>query len=165
MKPITYLKGDATLPEKKPVAICHICNDVGKFGAGFVLSLSKRFGSEVNNPEYAYRKWFRDKNWQGQPFELGQTQVVVVNSDITICNMIAQHGVGRGTQRVDYEALRKCLHTVAVCIRDLRLLNKEYNVAMPRIGTNLGGGKWEDIEPIIIETLCDAGIEVFVYDL
>lgn len=41
---MNFLIGDAT----EPVAegnkiICHICNDIGKWGAGFVLALSKRW--------------------------------------------------------------------------------------------------------------------------
>ena len=36
---------------------------------------------------------------------------------------------------------------------------------MPRIGCGLAGGDWAEIEPMITETLCAAGIEVVVYDL
>ena len=39
---INYLKGDATEPTKKPAIICHVCNDIGGWGRGFVLALSKK---------------------------------------------------------------------------------------------------------------------------
>jgi hypothetical protein len=35
---------------------------------------------------------------------------------------------------------------------------------MPRIGCGLAGGKWEEIEPIIKETLVKAGLSITVYD-
>jgi hypothetical protein len=36
---------------------------------------------------------------------------------------------------------------------------------MPRIGCGLAGGKWEEIEPIIKNTLCEKGVAVTIYDL
>lgn len=43
MNATTYLKGDATCPQAKGVKIiCHVCNDIGGWGKGFVLALSKR---------------------------------------------------------------------------------------------------------------------------
>ena len=38
------------------------------------------------------------------------------------------------------------------------------SVHMPRIGTGLAGGKWELIEPLILEKLIAAGVKVYVYD-
>jgi hypothetical protein len=35
---------------------------------------------------------------------------------------------------------------------------------MPRIGTGRGGGKWEVIEPMIMEELVQRGVTVTVYD-
>jgi O-acetyl-ADP-ribose deacetylase (regulator of RNase III) len=37
------------------------------------------------------------------------------------------------------------------------------SIHMPRIGCGLGGGTWDMIEPILLET-CE-GLEVTVYDL
>lgn len=36
------------------------------------------------------------------------------------------------------------------------------SVHMPRIGCGLGGGTWEEVEPIIVRTLTDT--QVHVYD-
>jgi len=53
MKPITYIKGDATNPQAKGTKIIiHICNNLGGWGKGFVLAISKRWKA----PEEAYRK-------------------------------------------------------------------------------------------------------------
>lgn len=51
---ITYLKDDATCPQAKGNrVICHICNDIGGWGKGFVLVLSRRWPE----PEAGYRSW------------------------------------------------------------------------------------------------------------
>lgn len=43
MKTITYLKGDATNPQSEEnKIIAHICNDIGGWGKGFVVAISKR---------------------------------------------------------------------------------------------------------------------------
>ncbi len=43
MKEISYLVGDATTPDTQgPKIISHICNDIGAWGKGFVLAISKR---------------------------------------------------------------------------------------------------------------------------
>lgn len=44
MKTIQYLKGDATNPQVEGnKIITHICNDIGGWGKGFVLAISKRW--------------------------------------------------------------------------------------------------------------------------
>lgn len=73
MSGITYLKGDATCPQAKGCKIiCHICNDLGKWGKGFVLALSKRW----EKPEAEYRAWHAAGTGSG--FELGAVQFVQV---------------------------------------------------------------------------------------
>lgn len=68
-KQLTYLKGDATAPSYKGMKIIvHICNDVGAWGKGFVLAVSKRW----KDPEIEYRKWHNI----GTDFRLGEVQFV-----------------------------------------------------------------------------------------
>jgi O-acetyl-ADP-ribose deacetylase (regulator of RNase III) len=44
MNEISYLQGDATSPQAKGnKIIAHICNDLGRWGKGFVLAISKRW--------------------------------------------------------------------------------------------------------------------------
>ena len=54
----------------KPIILAHICNDVGGWGAGFVLAVSKRWGA----PESEFYKWHES----GKDFELGNVQFVEV---------------------------------------------------------------------------------------
>lgn len=154
MKEIIYLKQDATKPvgEGKKI-IAHICNDVGGWGRGFVLAISKRW----KEPENSYRKWYREKT----NFELGQVQFVTVEDSILVANMIAQRDIKTNTKElpIRYDAAEKCLQTVA---EKAKVLNA--SIHMPRIGCGLAGGKWEKIEPIIKQTLLEKEIEVYVYD-
>jgi hypothetical protein len=73
---IRYVTGDATrLIGVGPRVIVHVCNDVGKWGAGFVLALSRRW----REPEAAYRAWYRSRKGTVEPpLELGSVQFVDV---------------------------------------------------------------------------------------
>lgn len=154
MASITYTKGDAT----KPIGvgnklIVHICNDIGAWGKGFVMALSKKW----KEPEQKYREWHKTmKN-----FELGQIQQVKVEPLISVINMIGQHNIRRTKESVPirYSAVEECLEKVSVLALDI-----DASIHMPRIGCGLAGGTWELIEPIIERTLVDKLIEVTVYD-
>lgn len=156
MKEIKYTKGDATVPQAKGIKIiAHICNNLGGWGKGFVLAISKKW----ETPEIAYRKWHREQ--ATNDFELGNIQTVETEQFIYVCNMIAQQGMKIGSNGVPirYEALEKCLEKLAIEAKELNA-----SIHMPRIGCGLAGGKWEIVEPIILETLSKKDIEVTVYD-
>jgi O-acetyl-ADP-ribose deacetylase (regulator of RNase III) len=154
MTSITYLKGDATSPQAAGnKIICHVCNDRGRWGKGFVLALSARWPG----PEQAYREWFRG----GEGFGLGAVQFVQVGPNTWVANMVGQHGLRGGrTPPIRYEAVEQCLGKVADKAKELGA-----SAHMPRIGCGLAGGKWDLIEPLIVKTLCEAGVPVTVYDL
>lgn len=155
MKTINYLKGDATNPQTKGnKIITHICNDIGGWGKGFVMAISKKW----KNPENEYRNWFQS----GENFNLGEIQIVQVEKDILVCNMIGQHKTisnSKGIAPIRYEAVEKCLEKLTD-----EALQLNASVHMPRIGCGLAGGKWEEIEPIIERTLLKNDVEVYVYD-
>lgn len=156
---ITYLRGDATDPKvagKKIIA--HVCNDIGGWGSGFVLSISKRWAE----PELTYREWFRDRDseeLEWPPFQIGSTVFVPVNDDTVVANMIAQRGTGpKDGPPIRYAALEECLRDVEAWARD----NDHASVHMPRIGCGLAGGSWALVEEIVARVFLD--IEVYVYD-
>ncbi|MCL6293713.1 macro domain-containing protein [Jejuia spongiicola] len=156
MKNINYLKGDATAPQiEGNKIIVHICNDLGGWGKGFVLAISKKW----SEPEKAYRLWYKNK--ADNDFALGATQVIQVSEDIFVGNMIAQQGLKRvnNIAPIRYEAVKSCLSKIAI---EASKINA--SIHMPRIGCGLAGGKWEEIEPLILETLSNNDIEVYVYD-
>ncbi|MDR6463692.1 macro domain-containing protein [Chryseobacterium sediminis] len=156
MKTIQYLKGDATAPQAKGIKIiAHICNDIGGWGKGFVLAVSKRWEA----PEKEYRSWhrFRSKN----NFALGEIQLVQVEKYIYVANIIGQKGIKTGSNGVPvrYDAIEKALEKLSN-----EALQLNASIHMPRIGCGLAGGKWEEIEPIIERALLAKDLQVYVYD-
>lgn len=156
MKSITYLKGDATSPQAKGTKIIvHICNNLGGWGKGFVLAISKRWKA----PEEAYRTWHRNR--AKNDFELGNIQIVQVSEYVYVINMIAQQGMKTGSNGVPirYNAVEQCLEKVAEKAKELNA-----SIHMPRIGCGLAGGTWNKVEPIIEKTVLTNDIDTYVYD-
>ena len=157
--PIQHKTGDATWPVgDDPKIICHVCNDVGAWGAGFVVALSKRW----KLPEQKYRAWHAGGSDEGA-FELGEVQFGAVEPDTTVANMIGQRGIRRGskgTPPVRYEAIRAGLGKVAAFA-----LANSASIHMPRIGAGLGGGDWSTVGVIVEDELCRRSVSVTVYDL
>ncbi len=152
---IKYLKGDATLPviESGLRILPHICNDLGGWGSGYVLALSRRW----REPEARYRKLVDRK--------LGDIQVVKLpsnnKSEIVVVNMIAQHGYKNKFNPVplQYDILTSCLQKIDEWIYSS--VTDEVSIHMPYIGCGLAGGNWKDVEKIINETLNE--YKVYVY--
>ena len=155
---LTYRHGDATVPATAaPTILVHCCNDVGAWGRGFVLAVSRRW----TQPEAAYRRWPRPPTAAGGRFGLGAVQCVPVAPALWVANLIGQHGI-RTTYSgppIRYDALEQGL--IGVCAFALA---HQAVVQMPRIGCGLAGGTWDRIEPLLRRTLTVAGIAVTVYD-
>ncbi|MFI2369288.1 macro domain-containing protein [Streptomyces sp. NPDC018833] len=156
MSEIRYVRGDATAPHGKGVKlIAHVCNDLGGWGKGFVLALSRRWPE----PEAAFRRWHRDR--AKNDFGLGAVQFVQVGPYVWVANMVGQRGIRTGSKGVPvrYEAIGTALAAVAD-----KALELGASVHLPRIGCGLAGGRWSRIEPLIAERLTARGIDVTVYD-
>ena len=155
---LSYIIGDATNPVKQPAIITHYCNDLGKWGRGFVLSLSKKWPE----PEKEYRKWYLKQNL----FGLGSVQFVAVEDRIIIANLIGQHGASWDGKipPIRYEAIEEGLETVYAKAASLsnRIEVEPCTVHMPRIGAVLAGGDWPTIEKIIQNTMT---VDTYVYTL
>ena len=94
----------------------------------------------------------------------------MVEPGLWVANMVAQTGYGRsGDQQhktedeaeappIRYDALRTCLLKVAESAT-----SKGSTIHAPRVGCGLAGGKWDQVEPLIQETMRD--LQVFIYDL
>jgi O-acetyl-ADP-ribose deacetylase (regulator of RNase III) len=154
--PLRIIKGDATSPQAKGrKVVAHVCNDLGGWGKGFVLAVSRRWPE----PERDYREWHRHR--AGNDFGLGATRLVRVAPDVWVANMVGQRGMRRGSAGppIRYDAVECCLSTLADRADELGA-----SVHMPRIGCGLAGGTWDRIEPLVVRTLCARDIPVTVYD-
>lgn len=147
---IEHLIGDATNPvgDKGMKFIAHCCNNIGAWGAGFVLALSRRWGM----PELMYRKWAQEK-----PFDmresLGKVQVIPVERDIMVVNIIGQEGTGfkDGVAPIRYDAIKTGFEKIQEVMEGHS--KKNPTLHLPRIGAGLAGGDWDKIEEIIKETV------------
>ena len=145
---INYVKGDATYPiGDGNKIISHICNTENKWGAGFVMAISKKWYA----PELAYRK--------KKEYKLGTVDFIRVEDDIIVANMIAQKGIGRdeqGNPPIRYDALR----TALIQVNNHAILTNS-TIHAPRFGAGLSGGDWKVIEQIIKDVMT---VPVTIYD-
>jgi O-acetyl-ADP-ribose deacetylase (regulator of RNase III) len=149
---IQYLAGDATQPVGTGnKIIAHVCNDVGKWGKGFVLAISERWRQPRDEFMLLHSR---------RALMLGMVQLVPVSKTIWVANMVAQRDIRAraGVPPIRYDALLECLKQLG-----FEAHQRNASIHMPRIGCGLAGGKWEQVEPLIADTL--PGTEVFVYDL
>lgn len=156
---IEYVEGDATSPAGPgPRVIAHVCNDIGRWGKGFVLALSDRWPATHER----FFAWHRGEDPATGPFQLGAVQFVEVEPSLWVANMVGQHRITplRGVQPVRYEAIYTALQRVAVFAKA-----QGASVHLPRIGCGLAGGTWDRIEPLLTQTLGGAGVRAVVYDL
>lgn len=157
---LTHVMGDATRPEGEgPRLLVHICNDIGAWGRGFVVALSKAYPQ----PEREFKRWATGQTEQA--YALGEVQFVEVTPTLTVANLVGQHDIARKNTPTDeppvrYEAIRTGLGRVREEARRLGA-----SVHMPRIGAGVAGGDWAVIELIIREELTDHGLNVTVYSL
>jgi O-acetyl-ADP-ribose deacetylase (regulator of RNase III) len=169
---IHYLNGDATEPVGDGnKVIAHVCNDVGGWGAGFVVAISNKW----LKPESSYRKWHKGNLTASEsvilpePFALGNLQLIRVVSSrfdeinpskkidgIWIANMIAQTGYGSNQPPIRYEAIESCLNK----LNDY-LVKLNATMHSPRFGCGLAGGKWSEIEKLIQKCIT---VDVYIYD-
>ena len=147
---IHYADGDLFKGIKhvqSPLVIPHICNDEGRWGAGFSGALSRHF----SEPEKVYRS---------RTPHLGDVQWITIGPSVRVVNMVAQHGTddahARGQPPIRYWALTTCMEKVAAEIRISE-------IHAPMFGSGLAGGDRNTIEACIQEVWCDEGILVTIY--
>ena len=158
---VSYVEGDATAPKRDGLKIiAHCCNNVGGWGAGFVVALSKKWA----RPEAEYRRWYHQHGDVKFRTLLGAMQLVPVEDDTMVANIIGQHGLksSGGETPIRYDAISKGFGYIA----QYAVQNPERKVAvhMPRIGCGLAGGSWSQIEPLIDKHFVARSIPVTVYD-
>lgn len=153
---LKYIVRDVRLPVGRGKnLICHVVNDLPAMGSGVAKALFDKW--PIVRSEYM--KWGKS----GHNFELGNIQALKVEDNIAVINMIGQRDIKpiNGIPPVRYGAIRKCCRKVAD-------IAKKYNatVNVPyKMGSDLAGGEWSEIEKILIEELANNDIEVVVYDV
>ena len=152
---LQFVTGDATSPYGSGQKIlAHIVNDATpNWGAGF--------GKVVQQKWPQAQGAFRNVWTNTSRMRLGDVFFSEPELDITLCQMVCQHGYGSSaTPRLRYAALKDCLKG----LRD-RALAEKATVHMPKIGTGEAGGSWHLVAALIDDVLCAEGLSVMVYEL
>jgi hypothetical protein len=166
---IQYREGDlfdfvpSQCEANQTIYLCHVCNSVGAWGAGFVLPLARHFPLAKEE----YLRWSRGKSEiTPSPFELGTVQFVdfFQSPRIVVCNMIGQE-LG-GVRPLRYNALVACMDQVAKTIAaEISFRNTQPVIHCPFFGTALAGGNFAFIEKIIEDCWLRKNIPVTIHYL
>jgi len=159
MPKIEYKIGNmfTQLPEPlTPVIIPHVVNNIGAWGAGFVVPLGRTFPKA----QQTYLDWSTGKI-TGRPFELGSSLPAKVDENRFVHHMCAQNGVRSATnpKPIKYRALANCLHSVNNFCSPGGV-----EVHAPAFGSDLAGGDWRVIAALIEELLTDPKA-IYIYTL
>lgn len=150
---IEELYGD--LFEKRHPMVAHGVNCQGVMGAG----VAARFAKEYPKSYQAYKKAC---DRFPPDLLLGKVQCTKEEDGTYGVNLFTQREYGRKQERyVSYDAVDWCMVELD---RRIRKLDPIEYIAMPAIGSGLGGGAWTVIKPII-ESALDPLIDVRVYSL
>ncbi|HEX3692660.1 MAG TPA: ImmA/IrrE family metallo-endopeptidase [Solirubrobacteraceae bacterium] len=153
---LRYVRGDASEPRVQGKTIlAHIVNNEARSwgGHGLASQLARHYPDAYEE----YRRW---ASASGQR-TLGAVHLTRVDGQLRIASLVAQAGYGEARKsRLRLRALRLALEALAVEARE-----EQAQVHMPLIGTGQGGMQWPAVRDLVLEELCDAGVQVVVYVL
>lgn len=148
------------------VMIPHVVNDIGAWGAGFVIPLAQYC------PE-ARDRYIR-RGVDAPQLCLGESIIVEHTSGILIANMCAQHGVGfdaAGRPTIRYAALAKAMATTLSELWAHHYSNARVfrppAIVCPRFGCGLAGGDVATIFSLIREIWLegDSAVDVHMHQV
>lgn len=145
---IRYVTG--SLVEADELCLVHGCNAQGKMGSGVAKAIREQF------PD-AYTAYMKAHETNG--LTLGDT-IWAESRDKLIANGITQQYYGYDNKRyIDYDAINRVMETV----HEQAAIEK-FGVAMPLIGSGLGGGSWKQVASIIERNFTDVEPVVYILD-
>ena len=162
---ISNIKGDLLYNVKNVkgnVIIPHVCNNIGAWGAGFVVPLGKKYPLAKEE----YKRWFNEDQYN---FFLGNTQFVQVDNNVFVANMVAQDGITSGStgdrsrvvdRPLRYDALFQCMIQVADFAESI---DPQAVIHCPKFGSGLAGGYWGFIIQMIEDIWDKRGLDTVVY--
>lgn len=162
---IRYITGDATKPSMQdgPNIIAHVVNDIGVWGAGFVIPLAKAF--PCAKVDYIYTS----KTWDNERLPLG---LVIWSAppikDLSIANIVGQYGVGYKLDErppIRYWAISKAFDEIREEAEWFEKKNEKFTVHAPRLGAGLAGGDFLKVLQAINNSYPLDRFDLFIYTL
>lgn len=146
MRDYKLINGDITTANED--LICHQVNCQGVMGSGVALAIKDKF------PKVAEEYLLECIGTIDRAKLLGQVQYVGLDKT-TVVNMFTQYEYGYNKKYTNTDAFKKAL-------LNINEQAKNKTVAFPwLIGCVRGGGVWDEILPLICETLTDVKEIVF----
>lgn len=147
---IVYKLGD--LLEAPQKVLIHGCNACGVQNSGVAKVIREKWPEVYDQ----YRSKFTTSG-----LSLGENIPVLTNDGKIVVNCVTQLRFGGdGKRYASYDAIASCFEQLNKDAVDLWKIDE---IAMPRLGAGLGGGKWSIIEEIINST--STNFTPVVYDL
>jgi len=141
---MNVIKGDATVPVEgyDKVIIMHCCNNIGAWGAGFVVPLGRKYPR-------AKQDFLKCSNPA-----LGAV-IFSQQGGVVIANIIGQEGIrSRGnTSPVRYDALETGFKAVWKVADHFRKQELSVAIQFPKMGSGLAGGDWIIVAESILRVL------------
>lgn len=150
---IEYIKGDLFDTDCK--YIVHGCNAHGVMGSGVAKIVREKYPQAFT----VYAKHI--EAYMTPSAVLGKISISYEPDGKTIINAVTQLGYGKNGKYVSYDAVWDCFVDIAIHCS----MHNISEIAMPKIGAGLGGGRWSIIEAIILEVFKGSEITVKVYEL
>lgn len=138
--------------------IVHGVNCMGVMGAGIAAQIRRNFPKAYSE----YIKFINECRIK-QESPLGKAQFVDVGGGNYIVNAFTQEKTAKkqGDVAISYSAILMCMEEIKETCYCLGI----DRIAMPKIGSDLGGGDWNIIRSIINAVFNDSRVEVTVYVL
>ncbi|MFN7730981.1 MAG: macro domain-containing protein [Pirellula sp.] len=148
---IHEVSGDILLT--KAHAIAHGVAPNDHFESGLALALRERWPSMAKD----FRHYVHQTH--PKPGELWMWSGV---GDVHIINLLTQEGEHGHGERPGKASVANVHHALKR-LRHLVEKEKLRSLAIPAIATGVGGLKWSEVHPLIVETLGDLDIPIYVY--
>ena len=133
---LTYIEADIT--EVCSGLIIHGCNTLGYMGAGVALAIRNKWPNVYKQYKMLCEHY--------QPV-LGEVQTLMITSELYVANIFTQQTIGRTGIHANLNAIEVGLNKIIGVALELNISE----IHSPKIGCNLGGLKWMDVEKIYLK--------------
>lgn len=148
---IQKVKGDILLSNAQ--AIAHGVAPHDHFNQGLALALREQFPAMAKD----FRHWCHQENPKpGGAWLWGGAERVIINLMTQEPAPDKKANPGKATTGHVHHALKE--------LRKIIEAENLSSVAMPALATGVGGLSWDEVEPLIEETLGDLDIPVIIYE-
>jgi O-acetyl-ADP-ribose deacetylase (regulator of RNase III) len=135
--------------------ITHGCNCLSKMGAGIAPQMAQTFGCD----KFPMELMGPNINKLGC---IDYKTINIESNELIVVNSYTQYKYGKNHEDgdkkpLDYEAL-------TLCMRKINQTFKGKRIGLPKIGSGLAGGDWNQIKQIIKTELKDCELTVVIYN-